>query len=116
MHPCADQNANIPYYVKMREENDWSGKYVWLFGPETPIKTQIDAFGDHDIICENINPPLFQSSTYEEILEICRENIEEGMNAPNGYILSAGCEFPPNAAPIKVMAMVDAAEIYGKYS
>jgi uroporphyrinogen decarboxylase len=84
MHPCADQNANIPYYVKMREENDWSGKYVWLFGPETPIKTQIDAFGDHDVICGNINPPLFQSSTYEEVLELCRVNIEEGINAPNG--------------------------------
>ncbi|ADI74150.1 Uroporphyrinogen decarboxylase (URO-D) [Methanohalobium evestigatum Z-7303] len=116
MHPCADQNGNIPYYVKMREENDWSGKYVWLFGPETSIKTQIDAFGDHDVICGNINPPLFQSSSYDEVLELCRENIEEGMNSPSGYILAAGCEFPPNAAPIKVMAMVDAAEMYGKYS
>jgi uroporphyrinogen decarboxylase len=45
MHPCSDQNKNIPYYVKMREELGWSGKYVWLFGPETPVKDQVKPLG-----------------------------------------------------------------------
>ncbi|ADE36182.1 uroporphyrinogen decarboxylase family protein [Methanohalophilus mahii] len=115
MHPCANQNGNVPYYTKMREENDWAGKYVWLFGPETPIKNQIDAFGDYDVICGNINPPLFLNSTYEEVVELCRENIEEGIDSPGGYILAPGCEFPLDASPIKVMAMMDAAQMYGSY-
>ncbi|WP_440945689.1 uroporphyrinogen decarboxylase family protein [Methanosarcina sp. T3] len=115
MHPCANQNLNLPYYAKLREETNWSGKYFWLFGPETPIKDQIKAFGDHDVICGNINPPLFLTNSYEELLEICRRNIEEGINSPSGYVLSPGCEFPVNAAPVKVMAMVDAAEKYGRY-
>ncbi|MDG6244941.1 MAG: uroporphyrinogen decarboxylase family protein [Methanolobus sp.] len=115
MHPCSDQNKNIPHYIKLRNEIGWSGKYVWLFGPETPVKTQVEAFGDHDIVCGNINPSLFITEPYEELLEICGQNILEGMNSPSGFILAAGCEFPPNAAPIKLMAMLDAAEKYGRY-
>ena len=34
MHPCADQNGNIPYYVQLREKLNWSGKYLWLLGPK----------------------------------------------------------------------------------
>lgn len=115
MHPCSNQNKNIPHYLRLRNELNWSGKYVWLFGPETPIKDQIKAFGDHDVICGNINPPIFLSSSYDEAVEICRQNISEGMNSPSGYILAPGCEFPVDAAPIKLMAMVDAAEKYGRY-
>ncbi len=115
MHPCSDQNQNIPYYVKLREELDWSGKYVWLFGPETTVSKQIEAFGDHDVVCGNVNPSLFLTESYEDLLELCRENILEGKNSPAGYIFAPGCEFPPNAAPIKLMAMLDAAEKYGRY-
>lgn len=115
MHPCSDQNKNIEHYVKLRDELGWSGKYVWLFGPETPIKDQVKAFGDHDVICGNINPPLFLTEPYEKLLEICKQTIHEGMNSPSGFILAPGCEFPVNAAPIKLMAMMDAAEMYGRY-
>ncbi|WP_319508687.1 uroporphyrinogen decarboxylase family protein [uncultured Methanolobus sp.] len=115
MHPCSDQNKNIPHYVKLREEMGWAGKYVWLFGPETPVKDQIKAFGGHDVVCGNINPSLFLTESYEDLVEICGQNILEGMHSPSGYMLAAGCEFPPNAEPIKLMAMLDAAEKYGRY-
>lgn len=92
MHPCSDQNKNIPYYLKMRQEMDWYGKYIWI-----------------------INPPLFLTSTYKDLVEICREAILEGMNSPSGFILASGCEFPVDASPAKLMAMMDAAEKYGKY-
>ncbi len=115
MHPCADQNHNIPYYIKLREILDWSGKYFWLFGPETTVDVQIKSFGHHDIICGNVDPPSLQFKTYEEVVELCRENIEAGKYSPNGYVLAPGCEFPPLAPPIKVMAMVDAAEKFGQY-
>ena len=115
MHPCANQNLNLPYYEKLRKELNWSGKYFWIFGPETPIKDQIKIFGNHDVVCGNINPPLFLTHSYEELVEICRKTIEEGINSPAGFILSPGCEFPVDADPIKLMAMVDAAEKYGRY-
>ena len=115
MHPCADHNKNIPYYINMRKELGWEGKYIWLFGPETPVKTQIEAFGDHDVICGNVDPPSFQFKSYDDIVELCRRNIEEGKKAPSGYIMSAGCEMPPHAPPANVMAMMEAAEMFGKY-
>jgi len=115
IHPCADQNGNIPYYIEMRKEVGWGGKYCWLFGPETPIKKQIEAFGDHDVICGNVDPPSFQFNSYDHNVELCRQNIEEGKEAPSGFILAPGCEFPPLAAPISLMAMVDAAEQFGQY-
>ncbi|HML26971.1 MAG TPA: uroporphyrinogen decarboxylase family protein, partial [Methanomethylovorans sp.] len=60
-------------------------------------------------------PPLFLTEPYEKLLEICKQTIHEGMNSPSGFILAPGCEFPVNAAPIKLMAMMDAAEMYGRY-
>ncbi len=32
-----------------------------------------------------------------------------------GYILATGCEFPPNGSLLNAIAMVEAAELYGKY-
>jgi uroporphyrinogen decarboxylase len=115
MHPCADQNMNIPYYIKLREKLGWNGKYFWLFGPETPIADQIKAFGDHDVICGNVDPVAFQFKSYEECLQLCKENIEAGKDSPNGFILAPGCEFPALAPPVNLMALVDAAQMFGKY-
>lgn len=115
MHPCADQNLNIPYYIQLRESLGWSGKYFWLFGPETPIKTQIDSFGRHDVVCGNVDPPSLQFKSYAEVVDLCRENIQAGKDSPCGYVLAPGCEFPPLASPSKVMAMMDAAEQFGRY-
>jgi uroporphyrinogen decarboxylase len=115
MHPCADQNANIPYYIELREKLNWSGKYFWLFGPETPLETQIKAFGSHDVICGNVDPPSFQTKSYGECLQLCKENIEHGKDSPGGFMLAPGCEFPPLAPPVSLMAMVDAAQMFGRY-
>jgi uroporphyrinogen decarboxylase len=115
MHPCADQNLNIPYYVQMREECDWHGRYIWIFGPETSIPDQIKAFGDHDIICGNVSPKEILEKPYEEVVRMCKEAIELGKDNPSGFILTSGCDFPAEAAPIKMMAMMDAAEQFGRY-
>lgn len=115
MHPCADQNLNLPYYIELREKLGWSGKYFWLFGPETPLDVQIKSFGDHDIICGNVDPPSIQFKSYEEVFQLCKENIEAGKDSPNGFVLSPGCELPPLAPPVKVMAMMEAAEQFGRY-
>jgi uroporphyrinogen decarboxylase len=115
MHPCADQNLNIPYYVKMRQEFDWEGKYIWLLGPETPLADTIKAFGNHDVVCGNVDPIAFQVKSYDEVVQLCKENIEVGKASPSGFILSPGCEIPVDAPPANVMALMDAAEMYGQY-
>ncbi|MEM2128683.1 MAG: uroporphyrinogen decarboxylase family protein [Candidatus Methanomethylicaceae archaeon] len=114
-HPCADQNKNMPWYRKLREECGWRGKYVWNFGPETPLETQIAQFGEHDVIMGNVDPPSFQFRSFEEVLLLCKENIERGIKNPSGYILGPGCEMPPLAPPINVYAMIKASREYGRY-
>jgi len=115
MHPCADQNKNLPFYKQIREACGWKGKYVWNFGPETPIEKQIEAFGAHDIIAGNVDPPSFQTRSFDEVLMLCKDNIERGLKNPSGYILMPGCEMPPLAPPINVHAMMVAARKFGSF-
>lgn len=115
MHPCGNQNLNIPYYVQMRQACDWHGRYIWIFGPETPIANQMKAFGEKDIICGNVDTLAIIEKPYDEIVELCKSVIETGKSNPGGFILAPGCEFPADAAPIKVMAFMDAAEQFGRY-
>jgi uroporphyrinogen decarboxylase len=115
MHPCADQNANIPHYRKIREECGWRGRYVWNFGPETPLEKQIEMFGAHDVIGGNVDPPSFQTKSFDEVIMLCKDNIERGMKSPSGYILMPGCELPPLTPPINVHAMMTAARKFGSF-
>ena len=51
----------------------------------------------------------------EEILEDCRSQIELFRKNDSGFILSTGCEFPPNGNLLSAVAIVKAAKIYGAY-
>ncbi len=50
----------------------------------------------------------------EQVKEECKRQIEE-LAKGGGYILSTGCEFPPNGSLLNAIAMMEAAELYGKY-
>ncbi len=115
MHPCANQNLNLPFYVDMREACNWHGRYIWIFGPETAMAGQMKAFGEHDIICGNIDPQAIAEKSYEDIVDRCKAAIARGKDNPGGFILTPGCEFPAEVAPVKLMALMDAAEQYGRY-
>lgn len=53
--------------------------------------------------------------TQAQVLEDCREQIETFRNAEAGFIMSSGCEFPPNGNLLSARTMVQAAKIYGRY-
>lgn len=53
--------------------------------------------------------------TPEEVLEASRTCIEKAKEG-GGYILSAGCEVPPDTPPANIHAMVEAARRYGRYA
>ncbi len=50
----------------------------------------------------------------EQVKEECKRQIEE-LAKGGGYILSTGCEFPPNGSLLNAIAMMEAAELDGKY-
>ncbi len=62
-----------------------------------------------------INPAQFAFlGTPEEMKEECKRQIEE-LGAGGKFILATGCEYPPNGSLMNAIAMVEAAELYGKY-
>ena len=53
--------------------------------------------------------------TPDEVIEECRTEIETFSGCRGGFILSTGCEFPPNGNLLSVIAMVKAGRIHGTY-
>jgi uroporphyrinogen decarboxylase len=53
--------------------------------------------------------------TQQQIIDDCREQIETFKVAEGGFILSSGCEFPPNGNLLSAKTMVDTAKVYGRY-
>jgi len=50
-----------------------------------------------------------------QVLEDSRKQIETFKVAEGGFILSSGCEFPPNGNLLSARTMVQAAKLYGRY-
>lgn len=52
--------------------------------------------------------------TTDEVLEDCKQQIELFRDNEAGFILSTGCEFPPNGNLLSAVAMVEASRRYGR--
>lgn len=51
----------------------------------------------------------------QEVIDDCRKQIETFRVAEGGFILSTGCEFPPNGNLLSAKTMVQTAKVYGRY-
>jgi uroporphyrinogen decarboxylase len=72
-------------------------------------------YGKKTCLCGYVSPAQYAFlGTPEEMKEECRKQIEE-LGKDGGFILATGCEFPPNGSLMNAMAMMEAAELYGKY-
>jgi uroporphyrinogen decarboxylase len=72
-------------------------------------------WGDKTTLIGYVNPAAYMFlGTPEEAKQECKRQIEE-LKKGGGFILSTGCEFPPNGSLLNAIAMMEAAELYGKY-
>ncbi len=62
----------------------------------------------------NVDPVLLAFGSPEEVEEACKRLID-GCAEGGGFILSSGCEAPPNSRPENIRAMLRCAVEYGKY-
>jgi uroporphyrinogen decarboxylase len=112
-HWCADHRLTIEAgHVEKIPLGDPG--MLW-FGPEVPMEQQVERWGKQHVLVGNIDPPSFLYMSFDELLELCRKNIEVGMKAERGYILGCGCEYPPPAPAANTYALTKAAREYGKY-
>ena len=69
-------------------------------------------YGDQVALMGYLDTTLLTYGTPYQVMEECRQQIEDLADSPMGYILAPGCEFPPNAPFENALAIMRAAEIY----
>jgi hypothetical protein len=62
----------------------------------------------------NVDPALLAFGSKEEVETACKRLID-GCASGGGFILSSGCEAPPNSKPENIRAMLRCAVDYGRY-
>lgn len=86
--------------------------------PPDDCKDHVEAkekWGDKTTLCGYVDPATYMFlGTPDEAKEECKKEIDE-LAKGGGFILATGCEFPPNGSILNAMAMMDAAELYGRY-
>jgi uroporphyrinogen decarboxylase len=74
-----------------------------------------EKYGDKVTLIGYVNPAQYMFlGTQEDVRRECKRQIDE-LAKGGGFILSTGCEFPPNGSLLNAIAMMEAAELYGKY-
>jgi uroporphyrinogen decarboxylase len=74
-----------------------------------------EKWGKKTSLCGYVSPATYAFlGSPEEMKMECKKQIEE-LGKDGGFILSTGCEFPPNGSLMNAIAMMEAAELYGKY-
>jgi len=81
------------------------GKCVFSPDGATDIFKAKEVLGDHMCIMGDVPPAMLSLGTPEEVHNYCRKLIEN--IGPAGFILSQGCDIPPNAKPENVKAMIE---------
>ena len=72
-------------------------------------------WGDKTCLVGHINPATYMFlGTPEEVKQECKRQIDL-LKKGGGYIIATGCEFPPNGSLLNAIAMMEAAELYGRY-
>ncbi len=73
-------------------------------------------YGDKVTLCGYINPAQYAFlGTPEDMKQECKRQIEE-LKEGGRFILTTGCEFPPNGSLMNAIAMMESVELYGKYN
>lgn len=110
VHICGEQNANLPFWSQV----SFGDPGIISIGHEINLETAAKHF-PKDIILGNIEPSLIQMGTPQEVYEASKRAIEKGKDFPGGFILSPGCELPPQAPPVNIWMMTKAANDFGWY-
>ncbi len=74
-----------------------------------------EKWGKKTTLCGYASPATYAFlGTPEEMKMECKKQIEE-LGKDGGFVLATGCEYPPNGSLMNAIAMMEAAELYGRY-
>ena len=104
-HICGEQNKNLPLWRQIPMGNPG----IVSFGHEVAIETAVKLFGHDCIIAGNIEPAVIHMGQPDEIYRLCMAALDQGCQAPRGYILMPGCGIPPNVPTRNLLMLKKAA-------
>jgi uroporphyrinogen decarboxylase len=113
VHYCGDHRGNIK--AGHIEKLPLGKPGILQFGPEVDLKYAVERFGKMAVVMGNVDPPSMLLKSFDDCLQLAKQDIEKGKHSPKGYILGVGCELPPKASPANVYALIKAAREYGRY-
>lgn len=103
LHLDANWDLGLEFFKDFPEK-----KCILALDGKTNIYKAKEILGDHMCIMGDVPPEMLAFEDYDTVYKYCEKLIRE--IGPTGFILSSGCDVPPNAKPECVMAMGDAAE------
>lgn len=109
-HICGDHNANMPYWSRI----PMGDPGFISVGHQIELATAAKYF-PNDIIYGNLEPAIIQTGTPEQVYEATKSVIEKGKRLANGFVFGPGCEFPPRAGEVNILAIARAIEDFGSY-
>ncbi|GAB4453648.1 MAG: uroporphyrinogen decarboxylase family protein [Anaerolineae bacterium] len=109
LHMCGRTDHLLEIFRDDLQINEYQG-----FGWQVDLDRIAEAMGGRVVLLGNIDPMLIRNGTPETVREATRVAIEK-LAPCRGYIVQDGNNIPPDAPLENINAMMEAAELYGRY-
>ncbi|HML20642.1 MAG TPA: uroporphyrinogen decarboxylase family protein [Aggregatilinea sp.] len=109
LHMCGRSDHLLEIFRDDLKIDEFQG-----FGYQVNLDRVAEVMGGRVVLIGNVNPMLIQSGTPDDVREATRRVIEK-LKDRRGLIIQDGSNIPPDAPLENVNAMMEAAELYGRY-
>ena len=107
-HICGEQNANLALWAQI----PCGDPGLVSFGPEIAIERALEVFGEKAILIGNLSPSSLLDGPDSRVMDLAMEALRKGRPAPRGFMLSSGCEVPPDTPHQNLRALRQAIEAF----
>ena len=109
LHMCGRSDHLLEIFRDDLKIDEFQG-----FGYQVNLDRVAEVMGGRVVLIGNVNPMLIQSGTPDDVRAATRSVIEK-LKDTRGLIIQDGSNIPPDAPLENVNAMMEAAELYGRY-
>jgi uroporphyrinogen decarboxylase len=109
LHMCGKTDHLLDIFVNDLQIHEFQG-----YGYQVSLERVAAAMGGRVVLIGNVNPMLIANGTPEQVREATRKVIET-LGPYRGVIIQDGSNIPPGSPLENINAMMEAAEIFGRY-
>lgn len=109
LHMCGKTDHLLDIFTTDLQINEFQG-----FGYQVNLDRVAEIMGGHVVLVGNVNPMLIHSGTPEDVRQSTRVVIEKLAHF-GGLIIQDGSNIPPGSPLENINAMMEAAEMWGRY-